>query len=24
METAAHIIGQAGYNTAILKVWRGR
>jgi len=24
METAAHIISQAGYNTAILKVWRGR
>jgi len=24
METAAHIITQAGYNTAILKVWRGR
>jgi len=24
METAAHIISQAGYNTAIIKVWRGR
>jgi hypothetical protein len=24
METSAHIIGQKGYNTAIIKVWRGR
>jgi len=24
METGAHIISQAGYNTAIIKVWRGR
>ena len=24
METAAHIISQVGYNTAVIKVWRGR
>lgn len=24
VETAAHIIGQRGYDTAIIKVWRGR
>ena len=24
IETAAHIVSQANYNTSILKVWRGR
>jgi hypothetical protein len=24
METASHILGQRGYDTAIIKVWRGR
>jgi len=24
METAAHVLGQKGYDTAIIKVWRGR
>ena len=24
LETAAHIVSQANYNTSILKVWRGR